>query len=112
MTELRDSISKLRDALSDLEGDLSDSERSSADLEDVKAALDGTRTTVLAVLAAAKPSDYQMFVRRFRLKRATQVCETLLVSVLDGSTSHRTPGIDRLRSTVDDVLRKLDTGGR
>jgi hypothetical protein len=111
MTELRNSISSLRDALSDLEGDLNDNDRSAADLEDLKAALDRARTTVLAVLAAAKPSDYPSFVRRFRLQRATQVCQTLVFSVMDGSTSRRTPGIERLRSTVDDVLQKLEAGG-
>ena len=111
MTELRESIAYLRDALHALEGDLSDSDRSAADLEDLKSALDGARTTVLAVLAATNPSDYQRFVRRFRLQRATQVCQTLVFSVLDGSTSHRTPGIERLRSTIDEVLQKLEAGG-
>jgi len=111
MTELRRSISSLRDALSDLEVGLNDTDRSSADLEDFKAALDGARTTVLAVLAAAGPSDYQKLVRRFRLQRATQVCQCVLYGVLDGTISGQTSGIARLRSTVDEMLRKLEAGG-
>jgi len=111
MAEIRESILFLQAALRDLDARLSDFEESSAGLEDFKSTLDGVRTTVLAVLAAADPSDYERYVRRFRLRRATQVCQSILFSLLDGTMTGDTPGVPRLRSTITEMLPRLDGQG-
>ena len=109
MTQLRESILFLRAALRDLETELSHRNLSAAGLEDFKATLDSVRTTVLAVLAADDPADYQRYIRRFRLQRATQVCQSVLFGLLDDTVSAETPGLDRLRSIVTEMLPKLES---
>ena len=111
MAEIRELILFLQAALRDLESRLSDFEESAASLEEFKSTLDGVRTTVLAVLAAADPSDYQRYVRRFRLRRATQVCQSILFSLLDGTITRDAPGMPRLRAAISEVLPELDTPG-
>ncbi len=111
MAEVRESILFVQAALRDLESKLSDLEESTAGLEEFKSTLDNVRTTVLAVLAASDPSDYQQYVRRFRLRRATQVCQSILFSLLDGTTTRDAPGMPRLRAAISEVLPRLDTQG-
>jgi hypothetical protein len=111
MTQLRESILFLRDALDDLEMELGSKDLSAAGLEDFKSKLDGVRTTVLAVLAADDPSDYQQYVRRLRLRRATQVCQGVLFGLLDGTVSAETDGMAGLRSTLAEMLPKLRAQG-
>lgn len=111
MTQVRESILFLRDALDDLERELTDKDPSSAGLEDFKAKLDRVRTTVLATLAADDPSDYQRYIQRFRLRRATQVCQGVLFGLLDGTVSADTSGMSGLRSTIAEILPKLEAQG-
>ena len=111
MTPLRESIHFLRDALDDLENELAGKELSAAGLEDFKCKLDGVRTTVLAVLAANDPSEYQRYIQRFRLRRATQVCQGVLFSLLDGTVTAETNGMTGLRSTIAEILPRIEATG-
>ena len=111
MTQLRESILFLQEALDDLESELSDRDLSTGGLEDFKSKLDSVRTTVLAILAAKDSSDYQRYVHRFRLQRATQVCQGVLFALLDGTVSTETSGMVGLQTTVAALLPKLEARG-
>ena len=111
MSQLQESILFLRASLDDLEVELSSRDLTAAGLEDFKATLDRVRTTVLATLAATDPGGYQRYIQRFQLQRAAQVCQSVLFGMVDGTVSAQTPGIDRLRSTVAEILMRLDSRG-
>ncbi|MDH3369053.1 MAG: hypothetical protein OEO17_14530 [Gemmatimonadota bacterium] len=108
MKELNEVRAELRQALDAIESALAQPRPAVAMLEDFKASLDGVRTTLMAILTAESPADYQAFVRRFRLRRAAQVCQNVLFGVLDGSITPETTGFDRLQSTVGETLKELD----
>ena len=111
MIQLQESILFLRASLDDLETELSTRDLTAAGLEDFKATLDRVRTTVLAALAADDPARFQKYIQRFHLQRATQVCQSVLFGMVDGTVSAETPGMDRLRSTVTEILVRVDSQG-
>ncbi len=106
MSELKSVVSDLTKALDDIESHLTKQPSPSA-LEDFKVMLDGVRTTLTAILTAADPADYHAFIRKFRLRRAAQVCQNVLHGLVDGTIKGDTPGFDRLRSTVEETLDRL-----
>jgi hypothetical protein len=61
MIELSDVLLTLRQALNDVESEISRPEVSPAALEDFKVIVDSVRTSVLAILTAADPTDYHSF---------------------------------------------------
>ena len=108
MKELNEVRADLRQALDAIESAIAEPAQAAVMLEDFKATLDGVRTTLMAILTAESPADYQAFVRRFRLRRAAQVCQNVLFGVLDGSITPQTPGFDRLQAAVGETLSELD----
>ncbi len=108
MKELNEVRAELRQALEAMDSTITEPAQAATMLEDFKATLDGVRTTLMAILTAESPTDYQAFVRRFRLRRAAQVCQNVLFGVLDGSITPQTPGFERLQSTVGETLKELD----
>lgn len=108
MTELHQAVSELRQALDDIEAELTQQDPPAAALEDFKVTLDNVRTNVLAFLTAADSADYYGFVRKFRLRRAAQVCQAVLSGIVDGTIDPDTPGFDRFRSTVEETLERLE----
>ncbi len=108
MSELSQVVRALRPALDDIQSQLIQPQVSAVALEDFKVTVDGVRTSVLAILTAADPADYHIFVREFRLRRAAQVCQNVLSGLVDGTITGETPGFDKLRSTVDETLERLE----
>ena len=108
MSELSQEVRALREALDRLESELGPDPVSAAKLEDFKAAVDGIRTSVVAMVTAEDPADYRSFIRRYRLRRAAQVCQNVLSGLVDGTIDILAPGFDRLQSTVTDVLPRLE----
>jgi hypothetical protein len=108
MADVRESTAFLQSALRDLQTRLNSRSDSQAGLEDFKSALDTVRTTVLAVLAAADSSDYQQYIRRFRLRRAVQVCRSVLSGFDDGTITRQTPGVTHLHATLREMLAKFN----
>jgi hypothetical protein len=114
MSDLSRVTRELREALDAIEGKLRRGAPPPDALEDFKATLDDVRTTVHAIVTAADSSDYQEFVRRFRLRRAAQVCQSVVYGIQDGTLGKATPGFDRLIAIVDETLERLevmDEGG-
>ncbi len=108
MSELDRTVTFLDRALAEIESRLGEPNIPLAALEDFKRTLDGTRTVVQAIVGATRPSEYEKNVRRFRLRNAAQLCQSVLFGLLDGSIDGTTPGIAELRVTVGETLQHMD----
>lgn len=108
MTEQSELKDRLAQVLDDLESQISGGDPPPAALEDMKSNLDGVRTGVLAFISAGGDADYEKHARRYRLKRAAQVCESVLTGIDDGNITPQTRGFERLRSTAAETLEMVE----
>jgi hypothetical protein len=108
MSELERTIGFLDRALAQIESRLDQSEVPLAALEDFKATLDSTRTVVHAIVEASGPGSQEAHLNRFRVRRAAQVCQSVLFGLLDGSITAATPGVAELQATVAETLEHMD----
>lgn len=107
MSELAEVVHRLRQALDDMEAELEHDDPPVAALEDFKVVLDSVRTNVLSFVDAADPAAYHRLVRRFRLRRASQICQTVLSGVVAGEITTDVPGFAKFRSTVEETVTQL-----
>ena len=107
MSDLRSEVRALTQALEGFEEFLTQGPVSADQVEDFKATVDSVRTSVLAMLNTADPSDYRGFVRSYRLRRAAQVCESVLGGLAEGTITRDTPGLAEFESTVEETLARL-----
>jgi hypothetical protein len=108
MSELNEMVPELKNALSAILIELAEGEVSPIVLEDFKVTVDSARTSVLALLTAKDSGDYYAFVRKYRLRRAGQICQNVLSGIIDGTIDATTPGLDQLLITVDETLERLE----
>lgn len=108
MNELSQEVRAVREALDRLESELGPDPVSAAKLEDFKATVDSIRTSVLAMVTAENPADYDSFIRKYRLRRAAQICQNVLSGLVDGTIDVLAPRFDRLQSTVTEILPRLE----
>ena len=108
MSDLRSEVRALAQALEGFEAFLAEGPVSADQVEDFKATVDSVRTSVLAMLNTADPSDYRGFVRSYRLRRAAQVCESVLGGLAEGVISRETAGFAEFESTVEETLARLN----
>ena len=77
-------------------------------MEEFKMVLDDVRTSLLALVVASDPREYGTRVRQLRMHRAVQVCDTTLVSLIDGSITEKTPGYTELESITAEALEQVE----
>ncbi len=106
MSAIKMELLALREGLDQFEAGIGSGPVSAADLEDFKVAVDDVRNSVLSMLVADDSKDYHSFIRKYRLRRAAQVCQGVLSCLVDG-TLDQAPGLDRLQSAVDETLTFL-----
>ncbi len=104
MSAIQTELLALREALDQFEAGIGSEPVSAAALEDFKVAVDDVRNSVLSMLVTDESKDYRSFIRKFRLRRAAQVCQGVLSGWVDGTLDHQTPGLDRLQTAVDETL--------
>jgi len=104
---LRRIVGQLGLALDDVEPKLSWDDLPLAALEELKITIDDVRTSLLAYMESSTPAEYNRARRRFRLRRANQVCESVLASVSIGAVDARSPGVRELRGIVEEMMGKL-----
>jgi hypothetical protein len=108
MSEQSELRVRLTQLLDDIEQQLGQGDPPPTALEDMKANLDGIRTGVLALASAADDVDYERHARRYRLKRAAQICESVLSGIGDGSITPATRGFTKFSSTVGETLEMVE----
>jgi hypothetical protein len=75
-------------------------------LEDLKRAVDTLRTNVWAILSAARSKDYQVFIERFKLRRAIDITKGILADIDSGTSTHLLPE----HSELQIMLKQLGEG--
>ena len=108
MSELTRELAAVREALDQLESQMDLEPVSAAALEAFKVIVDNVRNSVFAMITAEDPAEYRSFIRKYRLRRAAQVCQNVLAGLVDGTIDVRTPGFDQLQSTVGETLARLE----
>ena len=108
MSALRKAVGDLKQAMSDIESIITQPDPPDKALEGFKMTLDSVRMDALALVAAAYSGDYDEYIRKFRLRRAAQVCQNVLFGLVDGTVNERTPGVIELQSTIRETLDRLD----
>jgi hypothetical protein len=108
MSDFDDLRARLAQVLVDLEAQLAKGDAPGSALEDLKSNLDGVRTGVLAFNTTAKPAEYEQNVRKYRLRRAAQICNNVLEGMMDGTIRSDTRGFDKFLSTADETMRMLE----
>ena len=98
---------RLRMVLDDLESKLVSGDLPETVLEDLKSKLDEVRTGVLAFITTVDPADYEAHARRYRLRRASQICQNVLSGMADGSIGPLTRGFDQFMSVAEETRRML-----
>jgi hypothetical protein len=107
MREYQALVAKLREAVDQVETELSETDPDPTALEGLKSTLDSARTSILALLSATGPGDFQGMARKLRLRRAAQVCQNVLSAMVDGRITGGTPGYSDLMTTVTESLERL-----
>jgi len=107
MTGASELQQRLAKVLEDLERQLAGGELPEGVLEDLKSKLDEVRTGVLAFITTSDPADYERHARRYRLRRAAQICQNVLSGMADGSIGPQTRGFDRFISVAEETRRML-----
>lgn len=107
MNELNEVIRELKGALDRIDLSLAWDNLPVAAIEEFKMVLDDVRTSLLALVSAGGPSDYSTTLHRLRLRRATQVCDTTLESLVEATITRATPGYAELKSITTEVLGRV-----
>jgi hypothetical protein len=107
MNELNEVIRTLKTALNRIDQSLAQGNLPVVAMEEFKMVLDDVRTSLLALVVAGDPYDYAKRVRRLRMKRAAQVCDTALESLVEGSITETTPGYSELKSITTQALEQV-----
>ena len=108
MSALRKAVGDLKQAMRDIESIIAQPDPPDKELEGFKMTLDSVRMDALALVAAAYSGDYDEYIRKFRLRRAAQVCQNVLFGLEDGTVNERTPGVTVFQSTIRETLDRLD----
>lgn len=106
-TELMERLADLKGALRLIEYDLAENGVNQNALRDFQAVVEGARTSVWTVLSAVNSADYHAFVTDFRLRRTTEVLESILEDVEAGHLAADTPGLTDLRDGLENLCAGL-----
>ena len=86
-SNLQARLSAMQDTMRRIEQEVASGAIPPDGMEDFKRAVDDARMRIWAVLTAANTEDPQGFMQRFRLRRAIEICRSVVRDVSDGTMS-------------------------
>lgn len=104
--ELREVIDRVRSALHILEGDAA--QHSSEAAHDLKRSVDDLRRGVWAILTTRHSGNYEDFLARIRVRRATESCEDVLAELYAETLTADTPGLFSLYATLSELRKQFE----
>jgi hypothetical protein len=104
--ELQQGIEQVRNAIAAL--DIDAGQAGSEGARDLGIALDNLRRTFWAVLTTKHSGDFDNFLARIRLRRATEICEGVLADLYAGAVTSDSPGLFYFHAALTDVSRQLE----
>jgi hypothetical protein len=105
---LVEQVATLNSTLGAIEGRLARGQTPTEGLEDFKSALDDMRLRLWGLLSAAGGEDSRAFQERFRIRRATEMCQGLSGDLKGGSVSGRHAELTGLQEAAAELRRSID----
>jgi hypothetical protein len=81
-------------------------------LDDFKAAIDDARLRLWAVIAAVGSSEPEALLLRFRLRRASEICRSVIADLDAGTLGQHQRELLELRDTARAMVDRLDASIR
>jgi hypothetical protein len=103
--DLRRGVGQIRTALDVLEATVEKSNRPSEGVRDLGLAVDDLRRSVWAVLTTRHTGNYQDFLARIRIRRATESCEEMLADLHAETVTSNTPGLPVFHATIRELVK-------
>jgi hypothetical protein len=107
-TELRDGLAELRATLDALDQRGGSTQQAVEELRLLGLAVDNLRNNLWAILTARYTKDYEGFLARIRVRRASETCEDVLADLYAETITPNMPGLDVFHAT----LREIDVIAR
>ena len=101
--DLKKGIQHIRKALDVLESKVDD--RPSEGVRDLGLAVDDLRRGVWATLTSRHSGNYQDFLARIRIRRATECCEEVLADLHAETVTLNTPGLPVFHATLKELIK-------
>ncbi len=101
-------VAGMRAKLQSIEARLSRGDIPLEGMEDVKSAVDEMRLRLWAVLTAASSGDPEGALMRFRLRRATEICQTVLRDLESDPLGAHQREMRDLRDVATQVVERAD----
>ena len=103
--ELGKCIRQLRSALNIIDADIALGEPPAEAVQALVRAVDNVRTSVWAVLSAEHSGDYQSFLSRIRVHRATETCDEILADLYAEALPPNILGLELFHATLRELSR-------
>jgi hypothetical protein len=105
-------LSALTAALESFEARIISEKVPSEALADLKAAVDDLRLRLWGVLSAGTADDFRAFQERFRLRRASEICEAIESELSTGLMNPRHEELRRLAEAAGALARRIQSSAR
>ena len=102
--DLQRGIDEIRRALTKLDADLSAGEHPSEGVRDVGLAVGNLRRSTWAVLTTRHSGEYDAYLARIKIHRATQACEDLLSDLYAEAVAPNMPGLKTFHAVLRDLV--------
>lgn len=106
--ELRKRLAELRSKLKIIDGELGHGKTPPEAVAEVEKAVSTVRSNIWALLAAQHSDDYQTYLGRIRVRRATETCEEVLADLHADTLAPSAPGIEVLHATLHELSTMLE----
>jgi hypothetical protein len=104
-------LSALTAALESFEARIVSEEMPKEALGGLKSAVDDLRLRLWGVLSTGSADDYRSFQERFRLRRATEICEAIESELSTGLMNPRHEELRRLGEAAGALARRIQDPG-
>jgi hypothetical protein len=107
-----DTIRTIRATVQAIEGKLRRGDLPEEGLADFKAAIDDARLRLWAVISVGGSSDPPALLLRFRLRRASEICRSVIADLDAGTQGEHQRALLDLRETAREKVSRLDASIR
>jgi hypothetical protein len=85
--ELNKQVGNIKAVLESIEAQVARGRVPAETLGQIKSSVDEVRLRLWAIMSAAGTGNYETFVQRFRLRRATEICRELAADITSGKVA-------------------------
>lgn len=106
--ELRKSLDQLRRTLEVIDPDVAMENPPAEAIRALDRAVNGVRSDIWSVLTTQHADDYDTYLGKMRVRRATETCEDVLADLYTETLSSSLPGLEVFQATLRELSRMCD----